>query len=821
MTTSFTLPRDLTLPPAQDYAALRSAGLALIERLAKDLWSDYNPSDPGITLLEALCYALTDLGYRSAYPIADILASNSDSLSKAFFEAAEILPGGATTMEDQRAVLLDDTEIRNAWSEKQLERGRYTATLEFTDPALNNRNYLTSEEVDAAGIGEMEIVDPRERPPENPFVVADAYRMQLIFPFWQDLEPVWRQELTITNISVETGNINATTGGESYNYQAEVTVTATEATLSDLTLGIQIDALDGSDTSDTTFKDVIKQRLESESSKAIFQEVNTTVIVPVYERVIARDRALSACRALCERMDVYQAINPQHLGVEGRVIIAAAADQEAIAQQIVAALKAQFNPSAQFQTVAELQAVGMRLSEIYQGPLLDRGVLTQQELTRLQPPRTITAASVIDQLLQVPGVIAIENLVLVFYAHGQIVARSSTALELGKDYDKATFESDYLYLHYERSRAADTQEESVLDEENLPLPDTVEERISASLTAGRDRAIADYVSLQNDFPLVYGIGKAGLAASQPPLRQAQAKQLKAYLAVFEQWIADYLAQLREIKTLFAVNRAPETLYACQLLDKAIPHAEGIFDDGYTVEVLETIAQQTSGQSKAERQQQLLAHLLARHGQPLVVPFAGDADENQVKTQYRILEHYPALSAQRGEAMNLLAGSWNTTNLAGLQRRLYRLLGIADLRRKDLISGTIGSFSATEGFYLLEHSLFLKGNGFIQLEIPDRNNPYAFQISYVLPQQAGYFQNTLGYKIIEETLRGETPAHILPYVHWLGNVALKDFQTRYKAWLEVYIPWYRSRYTAEPLADTTVQSAQNALVEDLNMLFSPI
>ena len=50
---------------AMDFASLRQEALELIPRLAGENWTDYNTHDPGITILEQVCYALTDLAYRA------------------------------------------------------------------------------------------------------------------------------------------------------------------------------------------------------------------------------------------------------------------------------------------------------------------------------------------------------------------------------------------------------------------------------------------------------------------------------------------------------------------------------------------------------------------------------------------------------------------------------------------------------------------------------------------------------------------------------------------------------------------------------------
>ena len=50
---------------------------------------------------------------------------------------------------------------------------------------------------------------------------------------------------------------------------------------------------------------------------------------------------------------------------------------------------------------------------------------------------------------------------------------------------------------------------------------------------GQFRAdLGEYFSIQNEFPLVYGIGEGGLPPSTSKKRKAQALQLKGYLLFF-------------------------------------------------------------------------------------------------------------------------------------------------------------------------------------------------------------------------------------------------------------------------------------------------
>src|SRR3954463_16088081 len=88
-----TISKDIILTASQDYEFLRSEGLKHIENLSSDLWTDYNAHDPGITILEALCYAITELGYRAGFDMKDFLCAADGTLvdGQTLFTAKEIL----------------------------------------------------------------------------------------------------------------------------------------------------------------------------------------------------------------------------------------------------------------------------------------------------------------------------------------------------------------------------------------------------------------------------------------------------------------------------------------------------------------------------------------------------------------------------------------------------------------------------------------------------------------------------------------------------------------------------------------------------------
>jgi hypothetical protein len=112
------------LLPSEDYAALRKKGLEGIEKLGHEIWTDYNNSDPGITILEAVCYAITDLAYRTGFEIKDLLAPEQlteDTWNEIFYTAREILHNAPLTINDYRKMMIDVKGIRNAWIEPSKE----------------------------------------------------------------------------------------------------------------------------------------------------------------------------------------------------------------------------------------------------------------------------------------------------------------------------------------------------------------------------------------------------------------------------------------------------------------------------------------------------------------------------------------------------------------------------------------------------------------------------------------------------------------------------------------------------------------------------
>ncbi|WP_299218747.1 hypothetical protein [uncultured Aquimarina sp.] len=122
METSITIPREVPQDSALSYEFLRAEGMQLIQKMAGDTWTDHNIHDPGITILEQVCYAITDLAYRMDYDIQDIIGSDTTSTYENLYSPATILTTNPVTVLDIRKVAIDVDGVKNAWIEKVTQK---------------------------------------------------------------------------------------------------------------------------------------------------------------------------------------------------------------------------------------------------------------------------------------------------------------------------------------------------------------------------------------------------------------------------------------------------------------------------------------------------------------------------------------------------------------------------------------------------------------------------------------------------------------------------------------------------------------------------
>jgi hypothetical protein len=93
---------------APDFHGLRRRGIALAQEFSGEAWTDYNLHDPGVTLLEQFCFALTEYAYRADFPVADLLTAPDGHLDLRRLRLdlpREVLPSRPVTARDLALML--------------------------------------------------------------------------------------------------------------------------------------------------------------------------------------------------------------------------------------------------------------------------------------------------------------------------------------------------------------------------------------------------------------------------------------------------------------------------------------------------------------------------------------------------------------------------------------------------------------------------------------------------------------------------------------------------------------------------------------------
>ena len=114
-------------PDGLDFFSLKREGIAHLQNLCGKAWTDYNLHDPGVTILEQLCYALTDMAYRTEFDLADYLTAKNGSINferQALYRPQDIFPSQPVTINDYRKIFFDlEPSINNVWIRTWDDRG--------------------------------------------------------------------------------------------------------------------------------------------------------------------------------------------------------------------------------------------------------------------------------------------------------------------------------------------------------------------------------------------------------------------------------------------------------------------------------------------------------------------------------------------------------------------------------------------------------------------------------------------------------------------------------------------------------------------------
>ena len=665
-----TIPKNSALQSSQDYELLRTLGIEHIQKLGSKIWTDYNAHDPGITMLELLSYAITDLGYRTGFDIKDLIAPANGDYSvfeQCFHKAANIFPCNQVTVNDLRKILIDIDGIRNAWirPSKKFEKTYFVDfnnnTLSHTQPGTN----IISMPVDKLK-GLYDVVIEFDRNVIRKGETSKEY-------------DVWK----------------------------------------------------------TAKKEVHKHRNLCED----FYSNGLIVKKPDG----------------CEEIKVFADID-----------VLPNSDNEAIFAEVLIRMERFFSPSVTYYSMQELFDQGLRSDQVFEGPLLKHGFISDEELKRIQKMEVIHTSDLYNILMDIEGVTAVRNLAVQNFVNPtcdpefagppantpqkwilelyndpsnpldlDLVLKTQTTNDIAEirfykgDKDIPVFiNSDLVFSKLEVLRLSDKKRRERLQNEVFDL----------EIPHGNFRDTDDYYPIQNELPLTYGAGEEGLSNNVPAERKAQAKQLKAYLMFFEQLLANYLSQLTHVRELFSWDDQTNKTYFTQLVQgvKDMPDLyvpSFVDEDGNTVNlVIGGNIQQTnlkntiqkdaeSPEVFAERRNRFLNHLIARFNERFteysLIMMGLGKEQELIADKAHFLADYDVISHDRGKGFNMkkiqvIADSddgqdyktdvWDTTNTTGYEFRVSRFLGIENINRRFLYSGhdfsleSIMTGPSTESFF---------------------------------------------------------------------------------------------------------------------------
>ncbi|TPN86990.1 hypothetical protein [Aquimarina algicola] len=606
---AITIPNTLPEDSALSYNFLRKEGIKLIQQMAGHTWTDHNTHDPGITILEQVCYAITDLAYRMDYDIKDLLGTDHTSSYKDLHSAASILMVHPVTILDLRKIVMDVKGVKNAWIEK----------------VKHSREASETEDARIIPKGLYHV-----------FIEKDT----------------------------------------------------------------------------------------------LFESTGTKILAEVKNR-------LQACRSVCEDFEQIKILNIQDIRLQGIIEITDTVDDvHQLIANMLYRVSEYFSPRLSFYNISQLLAEGKRIDEIFDGPLLDHGFIKNEELLKHRRKKEIQASDIIREIMDESGVLAIDQFTI---ATGLGTIKSwvlaldpskTPVLNIDKTLEDLSFTAKGLKINidvniikniYDQKRAEGLPKILPSKERDVTTRETV------------DRNIEKYYSIQNEFPVNYGIGTAGLPDSASETRKVQAKQLTSYLVFFEQLLANYFSQAANFKKLMSFDDQEICTYFNQSLLDTIPGIEEVLQskESYEEYLKETIDAETN----VTRKNKFLNHLLARFGEKftgyamLLQDISKDKQvlgKKLIKDKATFLKEYPELSSGRANAFNYTKVYWQNDNISGLEKRIARKLGIEEYTRRNLGDGE------TEGFHMVEHILLR----------PREQYPYPFSTSYI-PQEITGFEAVEG------------------------------------------------------------------------------
>ncbi len=704
MPESISLIKANPLLPAEDYVELRKKGFKYVEETGSDIWTDYNNSDPGITILESVCYAITDLAYRTGFEIKDLLAPEkltNDTWKQIFYTAKQILHNSALTINDYRKLIIDVKGVRNAWIEM---------SKDYEVPVWVDYNYP-----DKRKEADCSCEDAGEK---------ICYGKLSLNAIEKDKYKSGFQAALAKAIDALTNLPKNATDDQKKVIQDEIDK-----------LTWQIDQI-----TDEQANLIASKIIEFEGLYQVMVEYEESIIdnnekEKVRQSVIEK---LAANRNLCEDFISVEAVEYENFGIGLFGVLEEYADPDVVLAEIFFTIYKYFTPSIPFYTIQQMMDKGYQVDEIFEGPALKHGFIDDVELEKTDLFRDIRLSDIINEIADIKGLKAITYLHLPFngvnnteslkdYFNAWInhLKQERKVARIQPSMSQVIFCKERETITYYTGRKEDRRPERMLklfkDAKTLESKyKLIGQQDDFPVPAGEYMNLEDYFPVTYSLPGCYGVGeKDNLPANADEKRKIQSLQLKGYMLFFEQILSDYLVRLNHLRDLFSFDDNIQHTAFIRSLYTAADYNETqmseirdlkalLIDHGnrgadHWDEILQdfsAVLQNIIEPPKAFniRRNIFLNHMLARFSENMseyeaiskwLTPYK--LEERLIRDKINILKNgeYYKISTQRGKAYDYTKyNTWNSSNVSGAERRVSRLLGFADITCRKLATDYI-------------------------------------------------------------------------------------------------------------------------------------
>ncbi|QCX00965.1 hypothetical protein FGM00_12900 [Aggregatimonas sangjinii] len=725
---------------SENYDALRKKGIDFIEKLGSTYWTDYNIHDPGITLLELLCFAQTEVGFKLGFSIEDLIAYRTDQEvnwdDQCFYTAREILTINPFTDNDWRKAVIDQQGIANAWMQCTPcpchpdfygDCKDSVLTYEVTEHPIHIKGFwdaLLELEVDSQygdlnggkifhrfsfGGGQHRATAEIRFSPWHKAKLDDALMRVIKDGPIADLtiERTY-YHLDVADAVFYKALRNPLRADVTYKITNTATTLEEHISLVELPVKIWFKTDDG------------RAALQKSDISTVFEDITKTGPFSQYlyqlqkaDEAVAKARAvLHAHRNLAEDYCNIGTVPIVDVGLCADIEMAADADIEAVLGEAYYLITEYLNPVVKFYTLSELFSDGKYTEEIFQGPKLDHGFILEEELANSDLRTTIYTSDIINILMDVEGITAVKNIAITRYDEaGNLVESQPWELHIEPGHQPR------LYIH--ASKVLVFKDELPFLPHQDELHDTLQlwrgvRQQNKVIQADNDLEVpeGDFIDHRGHYPMqyhlpeTYGVGVHGLKEPATAARKAQAKQLKGYLLVFEHVLSVFLRQLERFKDVLSINPTISKTYFSSLFSegefKGVSDFYVDIDDNGFHDLLEDRGQ------FLDRRNCFLDHLLARFAESfsdyalmLYQAYGSEekAEEELIFDKINFLEKFPVISANRAKAFNYKdeAHVCHPDNVAGLSERIKVVLGLNGAHsfvRYEVIKNTNGKWNGT-------------------------------------------------------------------------------------------------------------------------------